>query len=111
MSQHEIELEPVPFGPTAAAILAAGVGCWVFGLLVALAGLSQGIAQALTFSPRVGPLSGEATVASVAYFASWKGLAWLWKRRDLPERRTYVSTAVLVLVGILLALAPVLRAG
>jgi hypothetical protein len=99
-----------PFGPDAAAMLAAGIGCWTLGLLVALSQLSQTFADALVLMPRVGPLSGQAICASVVFFASWRGLALLWKRKDPPERTIYWATAVLVVIGLLLTFPPVFQA-
>ena len=104
-----MSLQRRPFGPAAAALLATGIACATFGLLTIIAQASPEIADALTFMPKVGPLSGEAIVSSVAFFALWKGLAQLWGQRDLAEKPILLWTGILVAIGFILTFPPVFQ--
>src|SRR4029453_7395002 len=61
-------------GLAAAALLAAGAGAFVLGLLTTLAEASTGTADFLQFNDRVGPLSGKTIIAAIAYFGALCGL-------------------------------------
>lgn len=96
-----------PFAPAAAALLAAGIGCLVFGGLTALTAASQAVADALTFMPKVGPLSGQALTAAIVFLGSWKLLAFALRGKELSERRVFVAMWVMVGVGVVLTFPPV----
>lgn len=96
---EELEIEERPNGPAAAALLAAGIGVLVLGLLTVLAEANADIADWLNFKNRVGPLSGKTTLAVLAYVVSWAVLApALWKR-SLAINTVLIVTAVLVAAG------------
>lgn len=86
-----------PEGPAAAAILAAGIGAAVLGLLTTLAELSETVQGWLTLSEGVGPLSGKVVYTVVVWLVAWAVLHWLVR----PARLT---RGVLLAAGILLAL-------
>jgi hypothetical protein len=90
-----------PTGPVAAAVLAAGIGAFVLGLLTTLSEASTDIHDFLEFSDDVGPLSGKTILAVVAYFGSWAILHVLWRRQNPPLRSILIATAVLIGLGIL----------
>lgn len=96
-----------PFGPAAAAFISAGLASLVFGLLTVLAYTSSAIADALNFMREVGALSGEAIVASAVFFAAWKGLALIWKEREMAEGGVLKFTFAMVALGVLLTFPPV----
>lgn len=91
----------------AAAVLASGLGSITFGAATVLAEASKPVRAALTFSDRVGPLSGETTLAVVAWLASWALLAAVWHGRSPPFPRVFALSLALVVAGLLLTFPPV----
>jgi hypothetical protein len=85
-----------PSGPAAAAILSAGLASLVLGVLSTLTAANASVSSFLTFSDRVGDLSGLTTVATAVFFGSWALLGFAWRRADPPLRAVViVSTALL----------------
>jgi hypothetical protein len=62
-------------GPVAAAMLAAGIGCFFLGLNTSLAQGSKAISGMLNFYNPVGPLAGKTIVALVVWLVAWGVLA------------------------------------
>lgn len=88
-------------GLAAAALLAAGSGAFVLGLLTTLAEASTGTADFLQFNDRVGPLSGKTIFAAIAYFGALL-VFWLFFRgRQLALRPVLVAAAILLALGLL----------
>jgi len=87
-----------PSGPAAAAILAAGIGCFVMGLVTSLAAGVSTFSSAIAFVKPVGPLSGKSDIAIAAYFIAWLVLYLVWRKKDVNIGR--VGTATLILVGL-----------
>jgi hypothetical protein len=96
-----------PFAPAAAAMLAAGLGCVVFGVLTALTSANQAVADALTFMPKVGPLSGQALTAAIVFLGSWKLLEFMLRGREPSEKRVFVAMWIMVAIGVVLTFPPV----
>ena len=88
-------------GPVAAAVLAAGIGAFVLGLLTTLNEASTSVHDFLEFDEDVGPLSGKTVIAVIAYLASWAILHALWRGKNPVLRSILIATAVLVGLGIL----------
>ena len=88
-------------GPVAAAVLAAGVGAFVLGLLTTLNEASTGVHDFLEFDKDVGPLSGKTIIAVIVYVASWAVLHGLWRRQNPALRPILIATAVLIALGVL----------
>lgn len=101
LDTRELHETDRPSGPVAAAVLAAGIGAFVLGLLTTLAEASTGIHDFLEFSDDVGPLSGKTILAVVAYFVSWGALHSLWRRENRDLRPILITAAVLAALGIL----------
>ena len=70
-------------GPAAAAILAAGIGSFAFGLAVCLSQAVKAVANFFTFSVAVGPLAGKTTSSIVVWLVSWIILGLMWKNRQV----------------------------
>jgi hypothetical protein len=87
-----------PSGPAAAAILAAGIGCFAMGLVTTLAAGFSALSNAIAFVKPVGPLSGKSDIAIAAYFVAWLVLYGLWRKRHVNIGP--VGTATLILVGL-----------
>src|SRR5690348_12589756 len=82
---------PKPNGPAAAAILAAGIGCFALGLLVIVSEAFPAFKSALNLYGPVGPLSGK-TIAQVAiYVVAWAGLASAWRGKSVDFGRVFIA--------------------
>ena len=101
---HEAEAaleEERPSGPAAAVVLAAGLGCFALGLLTVLTVVSGAFSDAMTFSERVGDLSGVTTVATIVFFAAWIGLTLAWRNANPPLARIAGMAGLLIVLGLL----------
>jgi hypothetical protein len=87
-------------GVAAAALLAAGAGAFVLGLLTTLAEASTGTNDFLQFNDRVGPLSGKTVIAAVAYFAALLVFAPLFRGRQLALRPVLIAAVILLVLGL-----------
>jgi hypothetical protein len=90
-----------PSGPAAAVVLAAGLGCFVLGLLSVLAAASGSILDALTLSERVGEVSGISVAAASVFFATWAAFTLAWRNADPPLLRIAAASGVLIALGLL----------
>ena len=88
-------------GPIAAAMLAAGIGSFVLGLMICLAEGSKAIAGILNFYGPVGPLSGKTIVAIIVWLVAWGVLASKWKDQSADFGKMYNVTLILVALGLL----------
>lgn len=97
-------MEPMtekPTGPAFAAVIAAALAAATMGLMATLAEVIDGFGDWLSFSGRVGMLSGETIVAIAVYFVSWACLALLWRRSNPPLRLVAIVTAALIVGGLI----------
>src|SRR6266508_2312691 len=90
-----------PFGPVAAALLAAGIGSLVLGILTTIAEATASFADALALNDRVGPLSGKTIYAVAAWVVAWIILGIALRRKDPSPGGMFTLTAILVLLGFL----------
>ena len=88
-------------GPIVAAMLAAGIGCFVLGLMVSLGQGSKAISDMLNLYNPVGPLGGKTLVAVVVWFVAWGILASKWKDQSVDFGKVYKATLILVGLGLL----------
>lgn len=88
-------------GLAAAAMLAAGIGCFVLGLATSLAQGSKTIGGMLNFYNPVGPLGGKTIVAVVVWLVAWGVLAGAWKDRSTDFGKVYKVTLILVALGLI----------
>ncbi|UMY33484.1 hypothetical protein [Burkholderia contaminans] len=85
-------------GPAAAAILAAGIGCFAVGLFALAGDASKAIAHFFTFYTPTGPLSGVTTSAIVVWLFSWFVLSRQWGAKSVALGRvTFISFGLLAL--------------
>jgi hypothetical protein len=109
----ELGLESRPEGPAAAAILAAGIGMFVLGLLTVLSEASVGIHDWLSdweFDQGVGPLAGKTIVAVIAWAVSWIVLGFAWRRKDVNLKTWFWVAFVLGALGFLGTFPPIFTA-
>lgn len=95
-SPDELTVVAQPTGPAAAAILSVGLASLVLGVLSTLTAASASVSSFLTFSDRVGDLSGLTTVATAVFFGSWALLVFAWRSADPPLRTVVIATTVLI---------------
>src|SRR6266700_4091346 len=95
-----IEFEDKPEGPIAAAILAAGIGCLAMGVVTTLAEASTSIADKLSWSDRVGPLSGKTIIAVAVWLVAWAVLHLVFRAKEFETRRALAVALVLVALGV-----------
>jgi hypothetical protein len=102
-----------PNGPVAAVFLAAGIGSLVMGIFVVLNEVSADISKFLKFDANfglgsgVGALSGKATLAILAFFASWLVLGLLFRGKEVKFGPVLTIALALVAGGFLLTFPPV----
>lgn len=88
-------------GTAAAALLAAGTGALVLGLLTTLNEASESVHDFLEFSTDVGPLSGKTILAAIAYFGSLLVYWLLFRGRQFALRSIVIAAAILLILGFL----------
>jgi hypothetical protein len=94
-------------GPSAAAILAAGIGLAVTGIVSALAEAIAAWSALLVWSKPVGALSGKTTIGILAWLVSWLILGLTWRGKEVRLTPVLVASAVLLAAGVLLTFPPV----
>ena len=97
-----LDLADKPDGPAAAAMVAAGIGIFVLGLLTTLAVVSESLNDFLADfqgSRGVGPLAGKTILAVAAWAASWAGLHLVWRDRAVDLRRPFWIGLMLGVLG------------
>jgi hypothetical protein len=102
-----LDERPEPNGGVAAAVIAAGIGCAVLGLLVVAAAASPQVSQWLTFYSPTGPLSGKAIVSSVVYLVAWPNLHYRLRDKQVDLYKAFMVTIILVALGIIGTFPPV----
>jgi hypothetical protein len=93
-------------GSIVAAMLASGIGCFVYGILICMAQGSKAIGGILNFYDPVGPLSGKTTVAVVVWLVAWVILGSKWKDQQVDFGKMYKVTLILVGLGLLGSFPP-----
>ncbi|MBI1802370.1 MAG: hypothetical protein HY259_10340 [Chloroflexi bacterium] len=91
-----------PTGEAAAAILAAGIGSFGYGLTVTL---TEAIPNLKTFmggfNAGVGPLAGKTGTGMVIWLAAWVVLHFMWKDKDVKFDPIFIWTLILIIGGLL----------
>ncbi len=93
-------------GPAAAALLAAGIGCFTIGLFTTLAELSAPIKSGLNWYNPAGPLTGKTMLGVVAWLISWIILGLIWKGKSPAIARVFTWMLIFVALGFLLTFPP-----
>jgi hypothetical protein len=96
-------------GPAAAAILAAGAGCFALGVLTAASDASKTMARVLIFYNPSGALSGVSTTAVFFWLIVWAILAARWRGKTVSMRGVDVAAFLLLAGGLLLTFPPVIE--
>lgn len=94
-------------GTIAAALISCGIACLVFGSAVLLAEHVPSMEKEFTLSESVGPLSGKAVAAVIAYVVAWSHLHLALRHREIRTRTILLITAPMIAVGFLLTFPPI----
>ena len=100
------DVDKLPNGPGAAAILAAGIGSAAMGVLAFAGDASDAIGKALNFYNPTGTLSGVTTSAIIIWLIAWFVLAKIWGTKTVDVVKINVISFVLLAVGFLLTFPP-----
>jgi hypothetical protein len=92
---------PKANGPALAAILAAGIGCAVLGVVTTIATANADFRTSLALYKPAGPLSGKIAVEVIAYLASWAIAAFAMRGKTYNAAPFFVATFVLIAIGVL----------
>ncbi|MBS1799977.1 MAG: hypothetical protein JSS95_09150 [Acidobacteria bacterium] len=99
-----------PNGAGAAAVLSAGVGVFVLGVLTVAGDKSAAIKAMMIFYKPTGALSGVTSLSIVAWLLSWLLLHLRWKERDLPLKAIATAAFLLLALSLLLTFPPFIDA-
>jgi len=100
------DADSIPNGPGAAAILAAGIGCAMLGILALAGDASDAVAKFLNFYNPTGTLSGVTTVSIVVWLASWYVLNRMWRTEAVDMFKVSVAAYIGLAIGLLLTFPP-----
>ena len=98
--------DTIPNGPGAAAILAAGIGCAMVGILALAGDASDTIHNLLNFYNPAGPLSGVTTVSIVVWLVAWYILNRRWRTETVDTAKVNVAAFIGLAIGLLLTFPP-----
>ena len=93
-------------GPSAAAILAAGIGLAVTGLVTVTAENIPAWLSALAWSKPVGALAGKASLGLIGWIVSWVILGVIWRDKNVKFRVVLLIAVILAVVGLLTTFPP-----
>jgi hypothetical protein len=96
----------LPNGSGAAAILAAGIGCAMVGILAFAGDASAAIGSLLNFYNPTGTLSGVTTISIIVWLVIWFALNRLWRAQTIAMGKISVAAFALLGVGFLLTFPP-----
>jgi hypothetical protein len=94
-------------GSGAAAVLAAGIGSFMVGLLAVAADQFASLKSLFVFYKPTGPLSGVTTSAILVWLIAWAILDWRWQKRTVALARINAAAFVLLGLSLLLTFPPI----
>lgn len=106
MADPDDGLGSLPNGLGAAAILAAGIGWFAFGLFDLTGQAWPVVRAAFNIWKPSGPLSGVSTAAIGVWLLAWLLLAVRWRTRNLRLGRINAVAFAMLAAGLLLTFPP-----
>ena len=97
----------IPNGEAAAAVLAAGIGCFAISLCGWLGDAVPALGRFFIFYHPTGPLSGVTTSAIVVWLLSWFILSRMWQGKTVSMGKINVIAFLLLGLGLLLSFPPI----
>jgi hypothetical protein len=104
MTEHESNAAQ---GSVAAALVSAGLGCFVLGLADVVADASPAMNKMFNLYNPTGALSGETTLAVLLWLVSWFALERVWTVRPPRLGAALGSALALLLFGLALTFPPI----
>jgi hypothetical protein len=101
-------LGPLPNGPGAAAVLAAGIGSLALGVFAFAGDALPAVRRAFNVWNPSGPLSGVTLTAVVVWLLAWFVLSRTWALRNVSLVRVNAAAFVMLLAGLLLTFPPLM---
>jgi len=98
---------PLTNGSALAAILSAGIGCFVLALLAILADNSVLVRRSLVFYKPTGVLSGVTTFGISLWLFTWGILEWRLRKKTVPAGRVSAIALTLLVLSLILTFPPV----
>ncbi len=98
--------EAIKNGSSAAAVLAAGIGLAVTGIMTLTSEAIAAWGKALAWSKPVGALSGKTSLGLIGWIAAWIIFGLLWKGKEVKLRPVLVLSVALAVVGLLCTFPP-----
>lgn len=96
----------IPNGSGVAAVLAAGVGSLVLGVLSFAGDKSSSFKSMMVWYKPTGTLSGVTTAAILIWLAVWAVLELAWTGKTVAVGRVAIVALILLLAGFLLTFPP-----
>ena len=96
----------LPNGPAAAAILSAGIGCFLVGLFALAGDAFASVNAFFTFYKPTGGLSGVTTCAIIVWLASWFILSRRWNSKTVSIGTVNLVSFLLLVLALLLTFPP-----
>ena len=98
-----------PNGPVSAALLGAGIGSAIFGLVTLIYELNDksAFAQSMVWVKPVGGLSGKSSLGVIAFFVAWAILHYIWKDKETNFNRISMISFILLAIGLLGTFPPI----
>jgi hypothetical protein len=100
-------LPALPNGSGAAAILSAGIGCFILAVLAFAADKSASFKSALIFYKPTGALSGDSILAIGVWLICWALLEARWRRQDVALKGVCWAAFALLGMSFLLTFPPI----
>jgi hypothetical protein len=106
-STSSVHARDFPNGGGAAALLAAGIGCFMVALIALLADKISAFKTMMIFYKPTGPLSGVTTCAIVVWLICWAVLYWRWSSRMVALKPVARAALILLVLSLLLTFPPI----
>jgi hypothetical protein len=106
MNEAVVSEARISNGSGAAAILAAGVGSLVLGVLSFAGDKSAAFKASMDWYKPTGALSGVTTAAIAAWLVVWVLLELRWNRKSVAAGRTNAAALTMLALGLLLTFPP-----
>jgi hypothetical protein len=95
------QIEDLPNGPVAAALLAGGIGSAAMGIITTASEASTNFANSLKWVGPVGPLSGKTILTVIIFAVSWVVLHFVFRGKETNFSRMATIAFVLLAIGLL----------
>lgn len=106
-STSSVQARDFPNGGGAAALLAAGIGCFMVALIALLADKIAAFKSMMIFYKPTGPLSGVTSCAIVVWLICWAVLYRRWNSSMVALKPVTRTALILLVLSLLLTFPPI----